>query len=325
MYRWRGTQLPVEQMLGEAGSGKSTLYSLRLRILTGISVLRNAPNDIRDWTASIAHTGGLHVTDNVHMPNSRLKQELSDELCRIITEPEPHIERRKLYSDNQIIRTPIKCVFAITAIKQPFTNTDIIQRSVIAELDKGTGEVEYEADWETEQLNRWGGRLNWIAHQLVFLQRMFQAIESDWQKSYKARFRLINVEQLLMLAAKIYGEEGDWIPGYLELQRDTSTAKSDSALEGLILWADAVRSDFEKKNNLKGLKNAAFTALDIVRHFEGDEEFERNTILTNARSLGRYLADKKHEISHIAGIVPAGYKRNNRELYYVTEIVDAAN
>jgi hypothetical protein len=322
LYRWRGTQLPVEQMLGEAGSGKSTLYSLRLRILTGISVLRNAPNDIRDWTASIAFTGGLHVTDNVHMPNSRLKQELSDELCRIITEPEPHIERRKLYTDNQIIRTPVKCVFAITAIKQPFVNTDIIQRSVIAELDKGTGEVEYEADWETAQLNRWGGRTQWIAHQLVFLQRMFQLIDKEWQNSYKARFRLINVEQLLMFAARIYGEESTWIPQYLELQRDASTAKADSALEGLAMWAEEVRVSFQKKNNPQGLKHAAFTALDMVSHFEGDDEFERNTVLTNARSLGRYLVEHKHEISHIAGIVPAGRKKNNRELYHVIELPD---
>jgi hypothetical protein len=44
--------------------------------------------------------------------------------------------------------------------------------------------------------------------------------------------------------------------------------------------------------------------------------------LTNARSLGRYLVEHKHEISHIAGIVPAGRKKNNRELYHVIELPD---
>jgi hypothetical protein len=316
-YRWRSTQLPIEQMLGEAGSGKSTLYSLRLQILTGISILRNAPNDIRDWTASVAATGGLHVTDNVHMTNGRLKQELSDELCRIITEPDPHIERRKLYSDNQLIRTPVKAVFAVTAIKQPFTNTDIIQRSIIAELDKGTDEVVYDADWETTQLNRYGGRINWIAHQLVFMQRLFQIVNTEWERGYKAKFRLINVEQLLMKAAKVYGDTADWIPDYLEGIRDEKTASSDSALEGLISWADKVRSTAQKKGQTRALPAMLFTTVDMVHHFEGDEEFGKNTLLTNGRQLGHYLQDKKNTIAHLAGIVPADRKVNNRQAYKV--------
>ena len=322
LYRWRGTQLPIEQMLGEAGSGKSTLFSLRLQILTGISVLRNAPNDIRDWTASVAATGGLHVTDNVHMTNSRLKQELSDELCRIITEPDPHIERRKLYTDNTLIRTPVKTVFAVTAIKQPFTNTDILQRSIIAELDKGTGEVVYDADWETSQLHRWGGRTNWIAHQLVFLQRLFQLIDKEWKPQHKAKFRLINVEQLLCLAAKVYGEDPDWVADYIEIQRDEKTASSDSALEGLINWADQVRFYHQKKGLTRQMSSKLFTVIDMVHHFEGDEEFCRNTLLMNGRSLGHYLQEKKNMIANIAGIVPAERKVNNRQAYRIIPMDD---
>ncbi|MEB3061084.1 hypothetical protein VJJ74_08015, partial [Parvimonas micra] len=87
--------------------------------------------DLRDWTASVSGAGGLHVTDNVHMGDNSLRQELSDELCRVITAHNPVIERRKLYSDNDVVETPVKCVFAVTAIKQPFSNADIIQRSVI--------------------------------------------------------------------------------------------------------------------------------------------------------------------------------------------------
>lgn len=317
MYRWRSTQLPIEQMLGEAGSGKSTLYSLRLQILTGISVLRNAPSDLRDWTASVAAAGGLHVTDNVHMTNSRLKQELSDELCRIITEPDPHIERRKLYTDNSLIRTPVKTVFAVTAIKQPFTNTDIIQRSVISELDKGVDEIVYDADWETHQLNRYGGRMQWIANQMVFLQRLFQEIEGEWSRGYKARFRLINVEQLLLLAAKVYGESSDWIPDYLESSRDEATAQSDSALEGLIGWADLVRIQAKKQGWYKQIQTKLFTTLDMVQHFEGDEEYCKNSLLMNGRSLGHYLQQKKNMIAQIAGIVPADRKYNNRQCYRI--------
>ncbi|WP_324001730.1 hypothetical protein, partial [Parvimonas micra] len=124
MYRWRGTQLPIEMMIAEPGSGKSTLYQLRLNIMSGVAKLRNAPKDLRDWTASVSGAGGLHVTDNVHMGDNSLRQELSDELCRVITAHNPVIERRKLYSDNDVVETPVKCVFAVTAIKQPFSNAD---------------------------------------------------------------------------------------------------------------------------------------------------------------------------------------------------------
>src|SRR5574343_1370105 len=96
-YKWRNAELPIEMTLGEAGSGKSTLYTLRQNILNGRPELRNSPNDLRDWVASIASTGGLHVTDNVHMTDSKLRQSLSDELCRIVTATNPSIEKRKLY------------------------------------------------------------------------------------------------------------------------------------------------------------------------------------------------------------------------------------
>lgn len=321
-YKWRATQLPIEQMLGEAGSGKSTLFSLRLQILTGISVLRNAPNDIRDWTASVAATGGLHVTDNVHMVNARLKQELSDELCRVITESDPHIERRKLYTDNDIIRTPVKTVFAVTAIRQPFTNTDIIQRSIISQLDKGTGSVVYDADWERTQLHRYGGRIQWIAHQLVFMHRMLKLARDEWAPSYKARFRLINVEQLLIKAAQIYGIPSDWIPSFLEQERDERTASADTALEGLCDWAEKVRTQYRRQNKIRALQSQVFTTQDMAQHFESEEDYADNSILTNGRKLGHYLQQRKHEISHIAGIVPAGYKRNNREVYNVLPMDD---
>lgn len=316
-YRWRGTQLPIEQMLGEAGSGKSTLYALRQLIITGIPVLRNAPNDIRDWTASVAATGALHVTDNVHMTSSKLKQELSDELCRVITENDPHIERRKLYSDNDLIRVPVKAVFAVTAIKQPFTNTDIIQRSIITELDKGTDEVIYDGDWADDQLNRFGGRIGWVAHQIVFMHRFFKLIDQKWQSSHRAKFRLINVEQLLHMTAALLEPDADctWVAPFLETSRDERTAKTDMALEGLILWAEAARREHGKR-----IPGILFTARDMVNWFEAAEGYEKNPILMNARSLGHYMEEKKNTIANIAGVVPTGFKRNNVWTYRVSYI-----
>ena len=66
LLRWRGTQLPIELVLGEAGSGKSSLYELRQSIINGRTSLVNMQHSLKDWYASIAGASGIHVIDNVH-------------------------------------------------------------------------------------------------------------------------------------------------------------------------------------------------------------------------------------------------------------------
>lgn len=302
MYRWRGTQLPIEMMIGEPGSGKSTLFQMRLNISSGRAKLRNAPNDLRDWTASVASAGGLHVTDNVHMGNNQLRQQLSDEICRVITADKPMIERRKLYSDNELVETPVKCVFAVTAIKQPFANADIIQRAVITNLFKGEEEVEYDTAWETIQLERYGGREGWLAWHLVFQHRLFKVIRQKWNPRYKAKFRLINLEQLLMLAAEVFDWDGSWIPTYLDSGQKRVVAENDWALEGIKAYGDELRKSFAKERR--------FTARDISEWCQGEEEYEECAILKNPRMLGAYMKDRANQIATIAGIVSAGKYAN---------------
>lgn len=308
-YRWRGTQLPVEMMIAEPGSGKSTLYTLRLDILTGNPKLRNAPNDLKDWTASVAATGGLHVTDNVHMPNSSMRQELSDELCRIVTEPDPHIERRKLYSDNDLVLTPVKAVFAFTALKQPFTNADIIQRSIIAELDKGEGNVEYEAGWENRQLDRFGGREGWLAYHIIFIQALLKKVKKKWNPKYGAKYRLINVEQLLILAAEVYGWDASWVSGYLEETKNQQVATGDFALEGLREYSREWVECYGNHN-----VSHRFSAAEIAEWAKANEDYQDCTVLINSRSLGKYMTSNKNLLATIAGIQPAG-SYANRQVY----------
>lgn len=313
-YRWRGTQLPIEMMIAEPGSGKSTLYQLRLDILTGQPRLRNAPRDMRDWTASVAATGGLHVTDNVNLSNSQLRQELSDEICRIITEPNPTIEARKLYTDNTLVTTPVKTVFAITAVRQPFNNPDILQRSIITYLDKGDAEVHYEADWEGRQLARFGGREGWIAHHAVVAHRLLKAIHTQWDPNYKARFRLINVEQLLKLAAPLFGWDSDWIAGHLEEVRDKSVASSDWALEGLCTfaadWREAYGNDIQSAN---------FPAKAVSEWASSEDDFLKCNVLTSSRQLSNYIAQHKNLVARIAGISECPFLVGNRKVFYVHE------
>ena len=314
-YRWRGTQLPVEIATGEPGSGKSSLYQLRLDILTGVPNLRNAPSDMRDWASGLAHTGALHVTDNVQLADASLRQKLSDEICRLVTEPNPSIEQRKLYSNADLVRIPVRAVFAITAVKQPFTNVDIIQRAIVVDFDKGVdAALTYDGDWEQHQLHKFGGRAGWLANHLLFVSRMQQLIAEKWDPRYKARYRLINVEQLLVLAAEVVGWDGQWIPEFLEGQRDQRLSDSDWALEGIRTWIDQ-----QKQFYSADWPTRRFYASDIVEWAQGEDEYKQCNMLTNARSLGRYMATNKHTIATVLGMAPSGIY-GNRTAYRLSRV-----
>lgn len=290
-YRWRGTQLPAEMTVGEQGSGKSTLYILRLMAMQGMAPLKNSPHDLKDWGASVAHSGPLHVTDNVHAFNTTLRQELSDEICRVITEPSPAIEKRKLYSDFETVKVPVESVFAITALAQPFNNADIIARSIIIELDKGEDTVGFDVSWIDRQLERYGGRAGWMGNQLLFQQKMFQLIRNKWNKSYIAKYRLVNVEQLLILAAEVYGMDGSWIPEYLDNSNKVRTAAGDETLAGLKQFVE---------DNYTG---KPFSAKDIVEWAKDEEDFKSRIILTNSRRLGNYIQKNSNKVATTTGII----------------------
>lgn len=305
LYRWRGTQLPMEMILGEAGSGKSTLYELRLGILTGDPKLRNAPSDLKDWSATLRHSGGLHVTDNFGAMDRSLKARLSDEICRLVTEPNPSIESRLLYTNADVYTIPVRSVFGLTAITQPFTNQDILQRSIIIGLDKMQGAegewIRYDSFWRAHQLKRFGGREGWISHHLYVIHRFFELIPKEWKHNYSAIHRLINFEQALITMAKVFGIDGSWIPEYLSGASARVVVESDYAFQGLITWANMVRG-FENQKNREKL----WVMRQISEWAEVSEEFKDNEMLTNTRKLGRYYSAHRSYLMEVAGICDAG-------------------
>lgn len=313
LYRWRGTQLPIEMTLGEAGSGKSTLQELRLNVITGIPKLRNAPQDMKDWSASVASTGGLHIIDNLQLPDRNMRQRISDEICRVITEPEPTIEMRKYYTNADLISLPVRCVFGITAIKQPFLNSDVLARAIIIELDKSldlvNGRLNYDSQWMATQLQRYGGREAWVAHHLDVLRRFFDLVRQKWNMKYQARHRLINMEQALVLMANVFGMDGSWIPDYLQGVVNVAVLDSDWAFEGLTNFVAQRREN-------KALAQTKFGAQEISNWAMSMEEYEKCEELVNSRRIGRYLTSHKALLASALGLVEAG-SQNNRKLYFL--------
>jgi len=315
LLRWRGTQLPIEMTLGEAGSGKSTLQTLRLNIIDGMSKLRNAPKDMKDWSASVVNTGGLHITDNLQMADKNMRQHLSDELCRLVTEPNPTIEMRKYYTNADLLSLPVRCVFGITAIKQPFLNADVLQRGIMIELDKTTdlmnGSLTYDSVWSDTMIHKFGGREAWAAHHLLVLHKFFLLVRTKWNMRYQAKHRLINFEQAMLLMAEVFNfpKPAEWIPQYLSGISNKAITESDWAFEGLIAFCD-----YRRMTN--ALVN--ITSQEIANWAMADPEYEKCGELSESRRIGKYLVTHKSMIASICGLVEDG-KSNNRMRYKLVQ------
>jgi hypothetical protein len=318
LFRWRGTQLPFEMTLGEAGSGKSTLCSLRLNILTGNPRLRNVPKDSRDWYASITNTGGLHIIDNVQFADKQLRQQMSDGLCRLITEPNPSVEMRKFFTEAELIQIPVNSVFGVTSITQPFQNQDILQRSYILELDKGHSQLLnsdgplFDSNWENQQIARMGGREAWIANHLVALHLFFKEIKTRWNYRYIAKSRLINFEQAAVIMASIFGirETDQWIPRFLVDATERTLAEADWALEGLMMFSKQYQMNFKTNPTWSYI----FPVSDIADWATTNEEYAKCEVLINARKCGRYIQTHKSQVAQMCGIVE-NKSINNRMTY----------
>lgn len=314
LNRWRGTQLPVELICGEAGSGKSTLMEIRLNILTGDAKLRNIPEDLKSWNAAIANSGGLHVTDNVHLVDKALKQRISDELCRLVTDPIPRVEMRKYYTEADIRVIHISAVFAFTAIHQPFLNADLLQRAFVMDLDKSVKELKdgtfsFDSHWKDTQISRYGGRVAWVAHHINVLQRFFKLVEQKWDNNYKSKHRLVNFEQSLMLMAEVFGIENNWISEFLMYQNNSTVGRADWVLEGLLEWVAAQRSK-------AGWETKEFSTQEMANWAMSTEDFEKNQTLISSRSLGKWMQSNKHNLAMIVGMEESR-KKNNKQWYRI--------
>lgn len=292
----------------------SSLYSLRLQVLNGRPALRNQPTDVRDWYASIVSQDGLHVIDNVHMVNKELRQRLSDEICRIVTEPAPFVEMRKLFTTTDNYRLPVRTSFAFTAIQQPFMNADILQRSLVFELQAiGKG---HDSDWAGGALKQFGGRVSWLAHQLAVMHIFFKRINAGaWDSKYKSGHRLAHFEQMFRILGSIIGLPdvelvGNMLSGVAEAQ----VSEYDWTMEALKQFAA------EHYASMARNPKAIFTLQNVSEWAQSRSEFAQNQIVVDARRLARYIKSHKYMVEQVCGFVPQEARYGNRDAYRLTQV-----
>jgi hypothetical protein len=201
LRRWRGLMLPAELAVSEAGSGKSSLYQLRSGIFTGSARLQHQPEDMRSWYSSIADARGLWVADNM---GSKIDVRISNEIARLITDPDPAFELRELYTTSKVHRMPVDCVFAFTAIYNPFHRPDILQRSLQLRFHAIT---KRDGGWMYRQIAD-QGRSMWVTHHLQTISRFLDnAKDMEWGVSSK--HRLVGFEQSLRCMGITLGRRAD--------------------------------------------------------------------------------------------------------------------
>lgn len=311
--RWRGLMLPLELMIGEAGSGKSFLYNLRQAILTGRPSLNNPPVSHKDWNSQIASAGALWVCDNLGQPVKELADHMSDELARLITDPTPKIDVRKLYTTMEMGSFPVNCSFAITAIRNPFHKADIMQRSLIIPL-AAIEEGQRDSRWYMRQLEC-GGRTQWILEQARIAQRFLRAAHMNWQENYLSSNRLVHLEQCLLFMGEAMGTQKAMAKVVSRLTDiiNSQIASGDPLMEALQTFA------------LEHLAKSSqpykpFKASDIVNWAGADPEsrYDHIRVLKNPISIGKYLAQHAHDVANIAGISP-GQVRHNQTFYQLID------
>ena len=314
LLRWKGLQLPVELVIGEPGSGKSSLYELRQSIITGYPRLSNMTNDIKDWYAGITGRGGIHVLDNIHFTGSTkdYQQRLSDELCRLTTEPNPHIEMRRLYTNAEIISLPVSVTFALTSIEQPFFTLDLIQRAAIFELQ--VIQAGHDANWVQHQISHGHGRIGWVAHQLAVIHKfLHRAVhQKKWDSKYRATHRLAHYEQALMMMADVLGMKSDWIPAALQRQTATKMSEADWTMAGIAEFV----ADFKRRYG-DDYVSKRFSAKDITEWAEMHDVYCKNGQLVNSWRLGKYLRMHRGTMQKTTGAFENG-NQANRIMYSVT-------
>src|SRR5690625_6400177 len=112
--------------------------------------------------------------DNVGYVHPNVLNAMSEELARLITSDDPTIQQRQLYTNAENLRLKIDTTFAVTAITNPFTKEDILQRSVMLNFE-AIPLGERHSNWTESQFLEIS-REQWLAEDFLVTRAFVRAV-----------------------------------------------------------------------------------------------------------------------------------------------------
>lgn len=309
LQRWRGMMMPLEIAVAEPNSGKTFLYNLRKGVLTGSPALAGLSDDFRSWTAAVGSAPALWVCDNLGNVRSDFWHRLNDELARLITDPEPSIELRQLYTTATTFRVPVNAAFAITTVKNPFTAPDVLQRSLVFNLSAIPVGAR-DSDWYTERLAR---RPEWVAEHLNVLHLFLRRSAKEWKSNFGAGYRLAHFEQGLLIMGRVLGWNMQPVVDKLADVVAQTVAAYDPVIEAFATFVEEY-PDNKLKRRLPLRAVCEWVEQDSGERFTALRQF------ANEITLSKYVMAHKYDIeqstsltitkegSQITIVVPGGHK-----------------
>ena len=289
LNRWRGLMLPLEIAVGEANSGKTFQYNLRRGVLTGRTSLQGLPDDFRSWVAAVGAAPALWVCDNLGNVRSDYWHRLNDELARLITDPEPSIELRQLYTTATTLRVPVNTAFAITTVRNPFTAPDVLQRSLLYHL-AAIPVGKRDPDW---YVGRMKARSKWVAEHLNYLHRFLSLVDTDWEHNFQSGYRLVHFEQAVLLMGRALGWDMTKVVAGLPGVVAATVAEYDPVIEALSILVEEWNKP-RRDCNMRDVLD--WVEMDPGGRFSAIRQFANEII------LGKYVTSHRYDIEQATGV-----------------------
>jgi hypothetical protein len=289
LRRWNGLMLPFTMAVAEPNSGKTYLYNLQRGILTGDPSLDNIPTDMRSWYAQLAVAPAMWICDNLGEIPRPMREPMSDEIARMVTDPSPHADTRSLFTTKDITRIEVDCTFTATCIRIPFWKPDILQRSLIYHLS-AIPAGRRDSTWYTRHLSQ---RALWVAEHLLMVQRFFQVVDRNWDEGYLSGHRLVHFEQsvrwMLVAMGSSYDEAED-IAGRIQHVVQEQIASGDPAIDALRTFSTEWFTENPDKL-VASLDDICEWAMTDMRG-----RFQHLTVFKNPGSLSRFITMHAYDV-----------------------------
>ena len=202
---------PIACLIGEKGSGKTTIGKMVGKLIYGDSFNVSAlPSKEDDFDVLITN-GSFHVLDNV----DSTPDWLMDRLAVISTGGA--IKKRKLYSDNTLCEYPIDCMLFITSRTPRFTRDDIADRVIPFYFDRLQDQgFLSESKMSADLLEKRDDILSEILS--LHIPFILSAIEEFKETEFRAKFRMAEFAEFATALSYKLGikEEHDHIFSILE-------------------------------------------------------------------------------------------------------------